>query len=59
LIVNQQTGAGLNYAIGAANGVASGPDIADNLHPNQDGYNKMADRWRSDILNAGVLPTCQ
>jgi lysophospholipase L1-like esterase len=58
-MVNMQTGAGLNVAIGSADGLSSGPDMADNLHPNQDGYDKMADKWKADLLNAGVLPLCQ
>jgi len=51
-MVNQQTGAGLNYT------TANGGDMADNLHPNQSGYDKMADKWRADLLFAGLLPTC-
>lgn len=49
-MVNQQTGAGLIYNVGA--------DMADNLHPNQSGYDKMADKWRTDLLAAGLLPSC-
>lgn len=51
-VVDQQTGAGLNYATG------SGGDMADALHPNQLGYDKMADKWLADLLAAGVLPSC-
>jgi len=29
-----------------------------NLHPNQTGYDVMADKWKMDILGAGELPTC-
>lgn len=49
-LVNQQTGAGLVYATTG--------DMADNLHPNQSGYDKMADKWRADLVAAGLLPTC-
>lgn len=52
-LVNQETGAGLNYAL-----TANGGDMADNLHPNQSGYDKMADKWRADLIAAGLLPTC-
>jgi len=48
VIVNQQNGAGISYS----------SDMADNLHPNQLGYNKMAVKWKNDILIAGVLPNC-
>jgi lysophospholipase L1-like esterase len=48
-----QDGAGLLYGNGAL-----GADMADNLHPNQQGYDKMAEKWENDILNAGVLPSC-
>lgn len=49
-VVDQQSGAGLIYSIGA--------DMADNLHPNQSGYDKMATKWGTDLINAGVLPNC-
>jgi len=59
VIVNQQTGAGLNYSgLGAADGSSSGPDMGDNLHPNMDGYEKMADRWKTDLVGSAALPTC-
>jgi hypothetical protein len=51
VLVDQQTGAGINYTIGAANGSAGGPDMGDNLHPNQDGYDKMAAKWLSELTN--------
>jgi VCBS repeat-containing protein len=51
--VDMQDGAGLLYGNGAL-----GADMADNLHPNQQGYNKMAEKWKNDILNSGVLPNC-
>lgn len=52
IMVNQQTGADLVY-----NKTATG-DMADDLHPNQSGYDKMADKWRTDLLAAGLLPSC-
>lgn len=55
VVVNQQTGAGLNYPPAPA---TSGGDMADSLHPNQSGYDKMASRWRSDLLTANALPVC-
>ena len=58
VIVNQQTGALLNYQVGAADDSPSGPDMGNNLHPNQDGYDKMADKWKADLLTSGVLPSC-
>ena len=58
VIVNQQTGALLNYQLGAADGSPSGPDMVDNLHPNQDGYDKMADKWKADLISSGTLPSC-
>ena len=58
VIVNQQTGAGLTYQLGAADGSPSGPDMVDNLHPNQDGYDKMADKWKADLISSGTLPSC-
>ncbi|MEX2162818.1 MAG: GDSL-type esterase/lipase family protein [Sulfuricaulis sp.] len=35
--------------------------MGDNLHPNQTGYNMMADKWKLDMQGATVpvLPTCQ
>ena len=51
VIVNQQTGAGINYSLST--------DMADNLHPNQGGYDKMADKWKSDLLGSTAFPTCQ
>jgi lysophospholipase L1-like esterase len=49
---------GLNYQLRKPNGAASGPDMGDNLHPNQDGYDTMADKWKVDMLTSGVLPSC-
>jgi lysophospholipase L1-like esterase len=58
VIVNQQTGAGLTYQLGTADGSPSGPDMGDDLHPNQDGYEKMADKWKADLISSGTLPSC-
>jgi lysophospholipase L1-like esterase len=52
--VDMQDGAGLLYGNGAP-----GADMGDNLHPNQQGYDKMAEKWKTDMVNAGVLPSCQ
>jgi lysophospholipase L1-like esterase len=30
----------------------------DGLHPNQTGYDKMADKWKADLIASGVLPNC-
>ena len=30
----------------------------DNLHPNQTGYDKMADKWKADMQSSGMLPSC-
>lgn len=46
--------------------LASDPNKADptymttgnNLHPNQTGYDRMADKWELDMKNSGVLPSC-
>lgn len=35
-----------------------GGDFADALHPNETGYQKMADAWRSRLLATGLLPSC-
>ena len=32
--------------------------MGDNLHPTQTGYDMLADKWKLDMLGAGVLPTC-
>jgi len=51
VIVNQQTGAGLDYSTEVGVGT-------DNYHPTQTGYDKMADKWRADLISSGVLPSC-
>jgi lysophospholipase L1-like esterase len=33
--------------------------MASELHPNQMGYDKMADKWKQDMISSGVLPCCQ
>jgi hypothetical protein len=50
-IVNQQTGAGLDYSTDVGVG-------ADDFHPTQTGYDKMADKWKADLINSGELPSC-
>jgi len=62
-MVNQQTGAGILYQIDTNPACldGSGPcvgDMADNLHPNPRGYTRMATKWRTDLVNSTVLPTC-
>jgi lysophospholipase L1-like esterase len=32
--------------------------MGDNLHPNQDGYEKMGGKWETDMINSSVLPSC-
>ncbi len=46
IMVNMETGAGINYST----------DMADNLHPNQTGYNKMAAKWFEAIDNLNTAP---
>ncbi len=46
--VNQQTGAGIVYS----------SEMADSLHPNQSGYDKMANKWKADLIASGVIPNC-
>ena len=41
IVVDQQTGAGINYAIGA--------DMSDWLHPDDSGYRKMANVWFNSL----------
>ena len=48
VIVDQQTGARLNYTIGA--------DMSDKVHPNTSGYGKMADVWFNGL--APLLDKC-
>ncbi|RPJ71435.1 MAG: T9SS C-terminal target domain-containing protein, partial [Alphaproteobacteria bacterium] len=44
--VNMETGAGINYST----------DMADYLHPNQTGYNKMAVKWFETLDNLNSPP---
>jgi len=43
IMVNQQTGAGIVYTIGV--------DMGDDIHPNANGYDKMAAKWLADMTN--------
>lgn len=58
LMVNQQTGAGIHNTTDPAGNTANAAFMADNLHPNQAGYDKMADKWKADLIAAGLLPNC-
>jgi hypothetical protein len=58
IMVNQQTGAGIDYSYAT--------DMGDDFHPQASGYNKMADKWFSDMTNSANvgpnfigLPQCQ
>ena len=51
VIVNQQTGANLDYLTDVGDGV-------DLFHPRPTGYDKMADKWKADLISSGVLPSC-
>lgn len=33
--------------------------MADNLHPNATGYDRMANRWRDAVVGSGAMPVCQ
>jgi len=62
-MVNQEFGAGITYGIDTSQACldGSGPcngDMADNLHPNPRGYTRMANKWRTDLVNSTALPTC-
>jgi hypothetical protein len=46
IMVNMETGAGMNYST----------DMIDNLHPNQNGYNKMAFKWFNAIVDLNNPP---
>lgn len=56
--VNQQTGAGIHNVSDATGNTGNPAFYADNLHLNPDGYNLMADKWKADMVTAGVLPAC-
>jgi lysophospholipase L1-like esterase len=32
--------------------------MADDYHPNDTGYGKIADRWKADLLSNGAMPAC-
>ena len=49
-LVDMQDGAGLIYT-----NTAVGGDMADHLHPNTNGYNKMARVWFNAIMNTNVV----
>jgi lysophospholipase L1-like esterase len=53
ILVDMHAGAGILYGSGSP-----GPDMYDNLHPNLTGYNKMADKWKADLISSGTLPSC-
>jgi lysophospholipase L1-like esterase len=53
IMVDMQNGAGIVYGNNFP-----GQDMFDNLHPNLSGYEKIADKWKADMLTAGVLPNC-
>jgi VCBS repeat-containing protein len=44
-------------SVGNAN-IADPSLMASNVHPNQTGYDKMADKWKADMQSSGVLPSC-
>jgi len=51
VVVNMETGAGIDYRL-----EGDGGDMADELHPNTSGYNKMAQKWY-DALETYNLQT--
>jgi len=51
IIVDMENGAGINYRWSTDNPPG---DMADNLHPSDTGYNKMADLWFTALM--GILP---
>jgi VCBS repeat-containing protein len=53
IMVDMRDGAGILYGSGSP-----GPDMFDNVHPNLTGYNKMADKWKADLISSGTLPSC-
>jgi lysophospholipase L1-like esterase len=52
IMVDMENGAGIAYGTGTP-----GPDMSDNLHPNQSGYEKMAAKWLTDMTNPSNLGT--
>lgn len=57
-MVNQQTGAGIHNTADPTGNTGNPMFYAENLHPNPAGYALMADKWRTDMMAAGVLPSC-
>jgi len=51
-VVNQQS------TLQTSLNIADTALMSDNLHPNQTGYDKIADKWKADLINSGVLPNC-
>ncbi|MBI3899725.1 MAG: hypothetical protein HY308_15725 [Gammaproteobacteria bacterium] len=61
LLVDMYAGAGINYG----SGTPPTGDMSDNYHPNEVGYEKMANKWKADLTNTSNvgpkylgLPTC-
>jgi VCBS repeat-containing protein len=52
-LVDIQNGAGLAYTIDNDSGGAG--DMADNLHPDTSGYEKMADAWKNALITNGLV----
>lgn len=46
------------YAALSNRTTGAGGDYADALHPNQTGYDKMADAWRASLVASGALQRC-
>jgi lysophospholipase L1-like esterase len=57
-MVNQQTGAGIHNTSDPTGNTGNPAFYAENLHPNPAGYALLADKWRTDLVTAGVLPSC-
>lgn len=45
-------------AVSGSPNVANASYMGDNLHPNQAGYDRMADAWKAEILEQEIMPTC-
>lgn len=52
-LVDIQNGAGLAYTIDNDSGGAG--DMADNIHPDTSGYEKMADAWKNVLITNGLV----
>ncbi|MCR4298134.1 MAG: hypothetical protein NUV75_05170 [Gallionella sp.] len=57
-VVNQQTGAGIHNTGDPTGNTGNPAFYAENLHPNPAGYALMADKWKTDMMVSGVLPSC-